>query len=124
MITVDISNVWGRLSLPDMLRAEKEVFDAHMMLTEGTGEGSEYLGWLGLPTEEETAEICRIRAAAEKIRATSDIFVVIGIGGSYLGPRAAIELLQGCNRNMGKGKGDPMILFAGNTLSTRAWNDT
>ena len=123
MITVDISNVWGRLSLPDMLRAEKEVFDAHMMLTEGTGEGSEYLGWLDLPTEEETAEICRIRAAAEKIRATSDVFVVIGIGGSYLGPRAAIELLQGCNRNMGKGKGDPMILFAGNTLSTRAWNE-
>ena len=123
MITVDISNVWGQLSLPDMLRAEKEVFDAHMMLTEGTGEGSDYLGWMDLPTEEETAEIRRIRAAAGKIRESSDALVVIGIGGSYLGPRAAIELLQGCNRNMGKGKGDPMILFAGNTLSTRAWNE-
>ena len=123
MITVDISNVWGQLSLPMMLRAEKEIFDAHMMLTEGTGEGSDYLGWMDLPTEEETAEIRRIKAAAAQIRENSDVFVVIGIGGSYLGPRAAIELLQGCNRNMGKGKGDPMILFAGNTLSTRAWNE-
>ena len=123
MITVDISNVWGQLSLPMMLKAEKEIFDAHMMLTEGTGEGSDYLGWMDLPTEEETAEIRRIQAAAAQIRENSDVFVVIGIGGSYLGPRAAIELLQGCNRNMGKGKGDPMILFAGNTLSTRAWNE-
>ena len=123
MITVDISNVWGPLSLPMMLKAEKEIFDAHMMLTEGTGGGSDYLGWMDLPTEEETAEIRRIKAVAARIRENSDVFVVIGIGGSYLGPRAAIELLQGCNRNMGKGKGDPMILFAGNTLSTRAWNE-
>ena len=123
MISVDISNIWGELSLPNLLAAEKEVFDAHMALTEGTGAGSDYLGWLKLPTEDETAEIRRIRSAARRIREKSDVFVVIGIGGSYLGPRAAIELMQGCNRNMGKGKGDPMILYAGNTLSTRAWNE-
>ncbi len=51
------------------------------------------------------------------------MFVVIGIGGSYLGPRAAIELLQGPNHNIGKGKGDPQIFFAGNGLSTRHWNE-
>ena len=123
MITVDISNVWGLLSLPDLLAAEKEVFDAHMALTEGSGEGSDYLGWLKLPKEEETAELRRIRAAANRIRANSDVLVVIGIGGSCLGPRAAIELMQGCNRNIGRGKGDPQILFAGNTLSTRAWHE-
>ena len=123
MITVDISNIWGDLSLPDLLSAEKEVFDAHMMLTDGSGEGSDYLGWMQLPTREETEEVRRIRSAARTIRENSDVFVVIGIGGSYLGPRAAIELLQGCNRNLGKGKGDPQILFAGNTLSTRAWNE-
>ena len=123
MISVDISNIWGELSLPNLLAAEKEVFDAHMALTEGTGAGSDYLGWLKLPTEDETAEIRRIRSAARRIRENSDVFVAIGIGGSYLGPRAAIELMQGCNRNMGKGKGDPMILYAGNTLSTRAWNE-
>ena len=50
--------------------------------------------------------------------------MVIGIGGSYLGPRAAIELLQGCNYNLKKGtKGNPQVFFAGNGLSTRAWND-
>ena len=123
MITVDISNIWGDLSLPDLLKAEKEVFDAHMRLTDRNGEGSDYLGWLDLPVAEETAEIRRIRTAAKTIRETSDVLVVVGIGGSYLGPRAAIELLQGANRNLGKGKGDPQILFAGNTLSTRGWNE-
>ena len=49
--------------------------------------------------------------------------MVIGIGGSYLGPRAAIELLQGPNHNIGKGKGNPQIFFAGNGLSTRHWNE-
>ena len=123
MITLDISNVWGQLSLPDLLAIEQEVFAAHQALTEASGEGNDYLGWLDLPVTEETDEIRRIRAAAERIRESSDVFVVIGIGGSYLGPRAAIELMQGANRNIGKGKGDPQILFAGNTLSTRAWNE-
>jgi len=123
MIKVDISNVWGQISLPDLLATEQEVFKAHMTLTEHSGEGSDFLGWLDLPVEEETDEIRRIRAAAKKIRETSDVFVVIGIGGSYLGPRAAIELMQGTNHNIGKGKGNPQIFYAGNTLSTRAWNE-
>ena len=123
MIKVDISNVWGQISLPDLLATEKDVFASHMLLTEGNGAGSDYLGWLDLPVQEETEEIKRIRAAAKEIRENSDVFVVIGIGGSYLGPRAAIELMQGCNHNMGKGKGNPQIYYAGNTLSTRGWNE-
>ena len=123
MIKVDISNVWGQLSLPDLLATEKEVFAAHQMLTEASGEGNDFLGWLNLPVTEETDEIRRIRAAAARIRESSDVFVVIGIGGSYLGPRAAIELLQGCNHNIGKGKGNPQIFYAGNGLSTRGWNE-
>ena len=123
MIKVDISNVWGQLSLPDLLATEKEVFNAHQTLTEGRGEGNDFLGWLNLPVAEETEEIRRIRAAAKQIRETSDVFVVIGIGGSYLGPRAAIELLQGANHNIGKGKGNPQIFYAGNGLSTRGWNE-
>ena len=123
MIKVDISNIWGELSLPDLLAAEKEVFDAHMLLTERNGAGNDFLGWLDLPVEQETEEIRRIRAAAKNIRENSDVFVVIGIGGSYLGPRAAIELMQGANHNIGKGKGNPQIFYAGNTLSTRAWNE-
>ena len=123
MIKVDISNVWGQLSLPDLLATEKDVFAAHQTLTEGAGEGNDFLGWLNLPVEEETEEIARIRAAAERIRESSDVFVVIGIGGSYLGPRAAIELMQGANHNIGKGKGNPQIYYAGNGLSTCAWNE-
>ena len=121
MIRVDISNIWGDLSLPDLLSCEQEVFDAHKLLMEGKGPGCSYLGWLNLPTFEETEEMRRIQAAARKIRSDSDVFVVVGIGGSYLGPRAAIELVKGPNHNLRPG--DPQIFFAGNNLSTRAWNE-
>ena len=123
MIKVDISNVWGQVSLPDLLAMEKEVFAAHKTVTEGTGAGNDFLGWLNLPVTEPTEEMERIMAAAKQIRSDSEVCVVVGIGGSYLGPRAAIELLQGPNHNMGKGKGDPQIYFAGNGLSTRHWNE-
>ena len=123
MIKVDISNVWGQISLPDMLAMEAETAAAHKTLTEGSGAGNDFLGWLDLPVAEPTEEMKRIQAAAEKIRSDSDVFVVIGIGGSYLGPRAAIELLQGPNHNIGKGKGNPQVFFAGNGLSTRHWNE-
>ena len=123
VITVDISDVWGELTLAELLNTEREVFAAHMTLTDGSGEGNDYLGWLDLPRNEPNQEIIRIQKAAQRIRENSDVLVVIGIGGSYLGPRAAIELLQGPNRNLGRGKGDPKILFAGNNLSTRSWNE-
>ena len=123
MIKVDISNVWGQIALSDLLAMEKEVAAAHNTLIDGDGPGNDFLGWLDLPVREATEEIKRIQKAAEKIRSESDVCVIVGIGGSYLGPRAAIELLQGPNRNIGKGKGDPQIFFAGNGLSTRHWNE-
>jgi len=123
MINVDISNVWGQIELADLLAMEQEVAAAHAALINATGPGSEYLGWLELPVREPTGEISRILNAAQTIRSDSDVCVVVGIGGSYLGSRAAIELLQGPNRNLGRGKGDPQILFAGNTLSTRHFNE-
>ena len=122
MIRVDLSNVWGQIALPDLLGIEKEVSAAHQTLAEGTGAGAEYRGWLNLPTRELTEEHKRILAAAETIRSNSHVCVVVGIGGSYLGSRAAIELLQGPERNVGRGKGDPQIYFAGNSLSSRQWN--
>ncbi len=123
MIKVDISNVWGQLSLPDLLAVEKEVAAAHNTLASGTGPGNDFLGWMKLPVAKPTDEMVRIQAAADRIRNDSDVFVVVGIGGSYLGPRAAIELMQGPNHNIGKGKGNPQIYFAGNGLSTRHWNE-
>ena len=123
MIKVDISNVWGEIALPDLLALEKQVAAAHAALMDGTGRGSDFLGWLNLPTRKATEEMVRIQSAARKIRNDSDVFVVIGIGGSYLGSRAAIELLQGPNHNISKGRGNPQIYFAGNSLSTRHWNE-
>ena len=123
MIKVDISNVWGEIALPDLLAMEKEVAAAHATLADGTGAGNDFLGWQTLPTRTPGEEVRRIQAAAQKIRSDSDVFVVVGIGGSYLGPRAAIELLQGANYNLMKGKGNPQVFFVGNGLSTRYWND-
>ena len=123
MIKVDISNVWGEIALPDLLAMEKEVAAAHATLADGTGAGNDFLGWQNLPTRTPGEEVRRIQAAAQKIRSDSDVFVVVGIGGSYLGPRAAIELLQGANYNLMKGKGNPQVFFVGNGLSTRYWND-
>ena len=123
MIKVDISNVWGEIALPDLLTMEKEVAAAHATLADGTGAGNDFLGWQNLPTRTPGEEVRRIQAAAQKIRSDSDVFVVVGIGGSYLGPRAAIELLQGANYNLMKGKGNPQVFFVGNGLSTRYWND-
>ena len=123
MIKVDISNVWGELSLSDLLSIEAEISAAHMTVSERSGAGNEFLGWMDLPDRAPTAEHMRILAAAHRIRETSDALVVIGIGGSYLGARAAIELLQGPNRNLRCGKGDPMILWAGNNLSTWSWEE-
>ncbi|MBO7253371.1 MAG: glucose-6-phosphate isomerase [Oscillospiraceae bacterium] len=125
MIQLDISNIWGELALPDLLKMEGEVMKAHEMLTDRSGAGSDYLDWMELPliAGAESKELKKICEAAGKIREESDVCVVVGIGGSYLGSRAAIELLQGSNRNIGKGKKDPQIYFAGNDLSTRHWNE-
>jgi len=123
MISVDISNIWGAVSLPDLLAMESEVAAAHEMLMEGTGAGSEHRGWLDLPSREPNPELFRILLAAERIRNDSDVCIVVGIGGDCLGAQAAMELLQGSNRNVGKGRGDPLIFFAGNNLSTRHWNE-
>ncbi len=112
MITVDISNVWGQLSLPDLLAMEAEAARAHALLTADTAPD-----WLDLPAP----ELDRILNTAEKIRRDCDVCVVIGTGPDCLGPRAAMELLQGFSRNLGKGRDDPQLFFTGNSLSTRHW---
>ncbi len=120
MITADISNIWGEISLPELLGCEKQIFDAHNLIIDGGGRGEEYRGWVVLPDRVFPEEIQRIRDAADRIRASSDVFVVVGIGGSYLGARAAIELLCGANHNLTR---RPRVVFAGNNMSTRAWNE-
>ena len=99
---------------------------AHTMLEEHTGPGSDFLGWVDLPHQYDRAEFARIQAAAEKIRSDSDVLVVIGIGGSYLGARAVIEAVRSiqynCLCSCGAHK-TPQIFYAGNTISPDALND-
>ena len=92
---------------------------AHQMLLDGTGEGSDFLGWVRLPENYDKEEFARIKIAAEKIKQNSDILVVIGIGGSYLGARAAIEFCKSPLYNNLK-KDTPDIYFAGNNISPTA----
>ncbi len=107
--------------------ADKEKFDsmrsevsaAHKMLTEGTGLGSDFLGWLDLPVNFDKDEFRRIKESAEKIKKDSEVLVVLGIGGSYLGARAVIEFIKSNNYNLLK-KDTPDIYFGGNTISSSA----
>ena len=71
MLKVDLSNVWGDLSLPDLLATEQEVFAAHKTLAEGRGPGNDFLGWLELPTFEETEELQRIVMRSARARPSS-----------------------------------------------------
>lgn len=96
-----------------------QVTAAHDLLHCGAGLGSEFTGWLNLPTDYDREEFARIKAAAEKIKANTDVFIVIGIGGSYLGARAAIEFLQSPNYNALK-KDTPDIYFTGNDINSNA----
>lgn len=93
---------------------------AHHSLHEKTGAGSDYLGWIDLPVNYDQEEFSRIERAAEKIRNDSDVLLVIGIGGSYLGARAAIEMLQHSFYNVlpKEKRCSPQIIFAGNNISS------
>ena len=92
---------------------------ARVKLEEGSGLGGAYTGWVHLPRDYDKEEYARIKAAAKKIQSDSKALVVVGIGGSYLGARAVIELLSSPNYNL-KVKDTPDIYFAGNGLSTDA----
>lgn len=89
---------------------------AHEMLHNGTGAGSDFTGWLTWPDNYDREEYERIKKSAEKIRNDSQVLVVIGIGGSYLGARAVIEYIHSPSYNL-MCKDTPQIFFAGNSLS-------
>ena len=96
-----------------------QVKAAHKMLEEKTGAGNDYLGWIDLPVNYDKDEFARIKKAAEKIRSDSDVLVVIGIGGSYLGAKAAIDFLTGPFYNYTE---KTQIIFAGNNISPNYLN--
>ena len=93
---------------------------AQEMLANATGAGSDFLGWVNLPTNYDEEEFDRIKKSAKKIQSDSDYLVVVGIGGSYLGARAVIEALNNNFTNfMSKEEHKlPKIIFAGNSISS------
>ncbi|RCX17488.1 glucose-6-phosphate isomerase [Anaerobacterium chartisolvens] len=97
----------------------------HEMLHNKTGAGSDFLGWVNLPVDYDKEEFARIKASAEKIKSDSDVLVVVGIGGSYLGARAAIEMLShSFYNNLPKDKRNtPEIYFVGNNISSTYLTD-
>ncbi|MBR6772498.1 MAG: glucose-6-phosphate isomerase [Clostridia bacterium] len=112
-LKVDVKNA---ASFVDVNAVMAELPAAHDTLTCGTGAGNDFLGWVKLPYSVDADELARIKAAAAKIRKDSDVLLVIGIGGSYLGARAAIEYCISPNYNL-VCKDSPKIIFAGNSLS-------
>jgi len=122
MLNLDLSNVSSFLPGGWRTGQEAGLKKAHQYLMEGTGAGSDFLGWVRLPADYDKEEFSRIQRSAEKIRSDSQALVVIGIGGSYLGARAVIETLTSNNYNLTR-KGTPAIYFAGNGLSADALNE-
>ncbi len=110
------------LDADDLAGLSAQVEVAHKLISDRSGLGNDFLGWVNLPESYDKEEFDRIKKAAEKIRSDSDVLVVIGIGGSYLGARAAIEFLKSPYYNQIK-DGSPEIYFAGNSISGSALND-
>ena len=106
----------------DIEKISTEVYNAQKTLINRNGEGNDFLGWIDLPVDYDKEEFARIKAAAEKIKNSCDVFIVIGIGGSYLGARAAIEFVKSPVYNNLK-KDTPDIYFAGNSISPSALSD-
>ena len=112
----------GFLCENDFLGLAPQIKAAHEQLTTKSGLGNDFLGWLDLPTEYDKEEFARIKKAAEKFKNDSDVLIVIGIGGSYLGARAAIEFLKSPYYNSLRGN-LPEIYFSGNSISGSSLNE-
>ena len=106
----------------DIEGISKEIYDAQNHIINKDGAGNDFLGWVDLPVNYDKEEFARIKKAAEKIKKSCDVFIVIGIGGSYLGARAAIEFVKSPVYNNLK-KDTPDIYFAGNSISPSALAD-
>ena len=122
MLTVDLSHLGSAVPSDFLTARAGALSDAHHKLLTGSGAGGEFTGWVRLPRDYDREEFARIQAAAARIRQDSEVLVVIGIGGSYLGARAVIELLTSQNYNL---RPDGVqVLFAGNGLSSDALTET
>ncbi len=124
-VTFDYSKATSFISNEELQNMKKLTLDAKEVLVSKSGAGNDFLGWIDLPVNYDKVEFERIKKAAEKIRKDSDVLLVIGIGGSYLGARAANEFLNhsfynNCSKEMRKA---PEIYYVGNSISTTYMKD-
>lgn len=119
-IQFDYSKIGKFVQEHEISNLQQQVTTADSMLRNGTGAGSDYLGWINLPKDYDKEEFARIKEAAKKIQNESEVLVVLGIGGSYLGAKAALDFLNHTFYNLlGSDKRKtPQIFFAGNSISS------
>ena len=124
-ITFDYSNALSFIEECQITALQQKVVLCHDMLHNGTGIGSEFLGWVKLPDKYDRVEFERIKATAQKIQKDSDVLLVVGIGGSYLGARAATQMLNHSfyNELPSDVRNKPKIYFVGNNMSSTYLND-
>lgn len=124
-VSLDESKTLKFVSEEELANFKAQVELARETLVKGTGAGNDFLGWLDLPVNYDRDEFARIKRAAEKIRQDSEVLVVVGIGGSYLGARAAIEFLTNSFYNImdRSERKYPQIFFAGNSISSKYLSD-
>lgn len=118
-VTFDYSKATSFISNEEVESMKKIAEDAKKVLVDKTGAGNDFLGWIDLPVNYDKEEFDRIKKAAKKIQEDSEVLIVIGIGGSYLGARAAIDFLRhGFYNNVSKEiRKTPEIYYAGNSIS-------
>ena len=121
-VTLNDKYLKGVVNADELKGMEPMVKVAHEMIENKNGLGNDFLGWVDLPVNYDKEEFERIKKAAAKIKADSEVLIVIGIGGSYLGARAAIELLRSTLYNS-LAKDTPKIFFAGNSISPTYLNE-
>ncbi len=119
-VTFDYSKATGFINEKEVENMKKLVLDAKEQLVSKTGAGNDFLGWIDLPVDYDKDEFERIKKAAAKIQSDSEVLIVIGIGGSYLGARAAIEFLRHnfYNSVSKEVRKTPEIYYAGNSISS------
>ncbi|MDF2558155.1 MAG: glucose-6-phosphate isomerase [Bacillales bacterium] len=124
-IQFDYKKALGFFTEEEVLAFKEEVKKQHNAIHNKTGKGSDFLGWVDLPTNYDKEEFARIQVAAKKIQSDSEVLLVVGIGGSYLGARAAIEMLQHHFYNVlpGEKRKLPQIIFVGNNISSAYMSD-
>ncbi|WP_416828577.1 glucose-6-phosphate isomerase [Ectobacillus polymachus] len=124
-VTFDYSKALSFISEHELTYLRDAVKVSHHAIHEKTGAGSDFLGWVDLPVAYDRDEFARIQQSAEKIKADSDILLVIGIGGSYLGARAAIEMLNHSFYNVlsKEQRKLPQIIFVGQNISSSYLQD-